>query len=107
MPNIAQSINLNYSKNNYFASDFHRGSPNIKKNLEREMQIALWLVSIEKKATEILLVVDVINFWIEYKHAIPKGFIRLQGNITDLKGSILKIHLFKGNHDKWIFNYLP
>jgi UDP-2,3-diacylglucosamine hydrolase len=50
---------------------------------------------------------DVFDFWFEYKHAIPKGFVRLQGKIAELTDAGIKIHLFKGNHDMWIFDYLP
>lgn len=99
--------NLNSVKNIYFASDFHLGSPTYEKSLEREKQIVLWLDSIKNKASEIYLVGDVFDFWFEYKHAIPKGFVRLQGKIAELTDSGIKIHLFKGNHDMWIFDYLP
>ncbi len=95
------------SKNIYFASDFHLGSPNYEKSLEREKQIVCWLDSIKEKASEIFLVGDVFDFWFEYKHAIPKGFVRLQGKIAELTDAGIKIHLFKGNHDMWIFDYLP
>lgn len=100
-------FNLDYSKNIYFASDFHLGSPNYEKSLEREKQIVWWLDSIKNKASEIFLVGDVFDFWFEYKHAIPKGFVRLQGKIAELTDLGIKIHLFKGNHDMWIFDYLP
>jgi UDP-2,3-diacylglucosamine hydrolase len=98
---------LGLDKNIYFASDFHLGSPSYEKSLEREKQIIWWLDSIKNKASEIFLVGDVFDFWFEYKHAIPKGFVRLQGKIAELTDSGIKIHLFKGNHDMWIFDYLP
>ncbi|MFM7668098.1 MAG: UDP-2,3-diacylglucosamine diphosphatase [Bacteroidota bacterium] len=94
-------------KNIYFASDFHLGSPTYEKSLGREKQVVLWLESIKDKASEIFLVGDVFDFWFEYKHVIPKGFVRLQGKIAELTDSGIKIHLFKGNHDMWIFDYLP
>lgn len=98
---------LNSSKNIYFASDFHLGSPNYEKSLEREKEIVSWLDLIKEKAEEIFLVGDVFDFWFEYKHAIPKGFVRLQGKIAELTDSGIKVHFFKGNHDMWIFDYLP
>ena len=98
---------LNTEKNIYFASDFHLGTPSYEKSLEREKQIVWWLDSIKNKASEIFLVGDVFDFWFEYKHAIPKGFVRLQGKIAELTDSGIKVHLFKGNHDMWIFDYLP
>lgn len=83
------------------------GSPSYEKSLEREKQIVWWLESIKHKASEIYLVGDVFDFWFEYRHAIPKGFVRLQGKIAELTDSGIKVHFFKGNHDMWIFDYLP
>jgi UDP-2,3-diacylglucosamine hydrolase len=65
------------------------------------------LTSIENDASEIYLVGDLFDFWFEYKHAIPKGFVRLQGKIAQLCDSGIPVHVFIGNHDMWMFDYLP
>lgn len=94
-------------KNIYFASDFHLGVPTYEKSLEREKSIVAWLDHIEPTAKEIFLVGDIFDFWFEYKQAIPKGFVRLQGKIAQLTDSGIPVHVFTGNHDMWIFDYLP
>jgi UDP-2,3-diacylglucosamine hydrolase len=94
-------------KNIYFASDFHLGVPTYEKSLEREKKIVAWLNQIEPTAQEIFLVGDIFDFWFEYKHAIPKGFVRLQGKIAELTDKGVPVHVFTGNHDMWIFDYLP
>ncbi len=91
----------------YFASDFHLGAPNYEKSLIREKRIVAWLDEIKTDAKEIYLVGDVFDFWFEYRHTIPKGFIRLQGKIAELTDSGIPIYFFTGNHDMWIFDYLP
>lgn len=91
----------------YFASDFHLGAPNYEDSLVREKKIIAWLTSIEDTAFEIYLLGDVFDFWFEYKHAIPKGFVRLQGKIAALTDKGIKIHWFYGNHDMWVFDYIP
>lgn len=91
----------------YFASDFHLGAPNYESSLIREKKIVSWLTSIEKDAAEIFLVGDIFDFWFEYKRAIPRGFVRLQGKIAELTDKGIPIHVFTGNHDMWIFDYLP
>lgn len=91
----------------YFASDFHLGVPTYEKSLEREKRIVAWLDHIKPNAQEIFLVGDIFDFWFEYKHAIPKGFVRLQGKIAELSDAGIPIHVFTGNHDMWIFDYLP
>jgi UDP-2,3-diacylglucosamine hydrolase len=95
------------AKKVYFASDFHLGVPTYEKSLEREKKIVAWLNHIEPTALEIFLVGDVFDFWFEYKHAIPKGFVRLQGKIAELTDKGIPVHVFTGNHDMWIFDYLP
>lgn len=91
----------------YFASDFHLGAPDFESSLEREKKIVAWLDEVRKDATEIFLVGDVFDFWFEYKRAIPKGFVRIQGKIAEITDSGIPVHLFTGNHDMWIFDYLP
>ncbi len=94
-------------KNIYFASDFHLGVPTYEESRKREDRIVRWLSSIEKDAAEIYLVGDLFDFWFEYKHAIPKGFVRLQGKIAQLCDSGIPVHILIGNHDMWMFDYLP
>ncbi len=91
----------------YFASDFHLGAPNAEESLKREKKLVAWLDEIKVDAQEIYLVGDIFDFWFEYKHAIPKGFVRLQGKIAELTDSGILINIFTGNHDMWIFDYLP
>jgi UDP-2,3-diacylglucosamine hydrolase len=94
-------------KNYYFASDFHLGAPNFESSLIREKKIVRWLDTIANEAEEIFLVGDIFDFWFEYKYAIPKGFVRLQGKIAQLTDAGIPVHLFTGNHDMWMFDYLP
>jgi UDP-2,3-diacylglucosamine hydrolase len=95
------------SKKIYFASDFHLGAPDYESSLVREKKIVSWLNHIEKDAAEIFLVGDIFDFWFEYKRVIPRGFARIQGEIADLTDKGIPVHVFTGNHDMWIFDYLP
>tara|TARA_B100000508_G_scaffold127928_1_gene113359 strand:- start:2781 stop:3527 length:747 start_codon:yes stop_codon:yes gene_type:complete len=96
---------LGLDKKIYFASDFHLGVPDRESSLIREKKIVQWLDDISKDAAEIFLVGDVFDFWYEYKNAIPKGFVRIQGKIAELCDQGIKVHYFTGNHDMWAFNY--
>lgn len=98
---------MTVSKKIYFASDFHLGVPNYEKSLEREKRIVKWLDEIKQDASEIYLMGDLFDFWFEYKHTIPKGFVRLLGKIAEIVDSGVPITLFTGNHDMWMFDYLP
>ncbi len=95
------------AKKIYFASDFHLGAPDYASSLAREKRIVAWLNEIEATAEEIFLVGDLFDFWFEYKRAIPRGFARIQGKIAELTDKGIPVHVFTGNHDMWIFDYLP
>ncbi|MFO7259197.1 MAG: UDP-2,3-diacylglucosamine diphosphatase [Bacteroidota bacterium] len=91
----------------YFASDFHLGTPDAASSLERERRITAWLDSIRHDAHAIFLLGDIFDFWFEYRRAIPKGFIRFQGKLAELRDQGLPIAFFTGNHDMWMFDYFP
>jgi UDP-2,3-diacylglucosamine hydrolase len=90
----------------YFASDFHLGSPNLEESHKREKKIVQWLTEIEKDAKAIYLVGDIFDFWFEYNKVVPKGFVRLLGKIASLTDNGTPVHLFVGNHDLWMRDYL-
>jgi UDP-2,3-diacylglucosamine hydrolase len=91
----------------YFASDFHLGVPTHEDSLKREKVIVNWLESIKEDAKSIYLLGDIFDFWFEYKTVVPKGFVRLLGKLAQLTDSGIKIHIIKGNHDMWMYDYLP
>lgn len=91
----------------YFASDFHLGAPDYKSSLVREKKVVAWLDEIKTDAAEIYLVGDVFDFWFEYKTVVPRGFVRLLGKLAELTDAGIKVHFFIGNHDMWVFDYLP
>ena len=91
----------------YFASDFHLGTGGYAESRKREDRIVSWLDSIKADAAELFLMGDVFDFWFEYKYTVPKGFIRLLGKIAEITDSGTPVHLHTGNHDMWMFGYLP
>ncbi len=100
-------MNLKPNKKIYFASDFHLGVPDYESSIVREKLIVKWLDEIKQDAEEVFLMGDLFDFWFEYKTAVPKGFVRLQGKIAELTDSGIPVHVFTGNHDMWMFDYLP
>jgi len=98
---------MNENKKIYFASDFHLGVPSPEKSLEREKLIVKWLDEIKHDAREIFLMGDVFDFWFEYRQTAPKGFVRLLGKIAEITDSGIPVTFFTGNHDMWMFDYLP
>ncbi len=98
---------LHPGKKIYFISDFHLGVPDYQKSLEREHKIVRWLNTIKNDAQALYLMGDVFDYWFEYKNTVPKGFVRLLGKLAELADSGVAIYYFTGNHDMWVFDYLP
>lgn len=91
----------------YFASDFHLGVPDKSSSLQREKKLVRWLEFVSKDALEIHLLGDLFDFWFEFKKVVPRGFVRVLGKIAELSDRGIIIKLYTGNHDMWIFDYLP
>lgn len=101
------NISLAPGKKLFFASDFHLGTPSYASSREREDKIVKWLDSVAAEASHIFLMGDIFDFWFEYRQAIPKGFVRLQGKIAALCDAGITVIFFTGNHDMWMFDYFP
>jgi len=90
----------------YFASDFHLGLDWIESSADRERRIVQWLKEISKDADELHLVGDLFDFWFEYKKVVPKGYIRFLGQLATMSDQGIVIHVYRGNHDMWMQEYL-
>lgn len=88
-----------------FASDFHLGIDSKNTSKQRELLIVEWLMSMKDEMKELFLVGDVFDYWFEYKTSIPKGFSDFLSAIKVLRNEGVKITMFTGNHDMWMFNY--
>ncbi len=71
------------------------------------MQFARWLDFIRDDAAELYLMGDIFDFWFEYRKVVPRGFTRVLGRLADMSDQGISIHFFAGNHDLWVFDYLP
>jgi len=95
------------NKKTYFISDVHLGSPALNNNSEREKLFVSLLNEAGKDADEIYLLGDIFDFWYEYRKVVPRGFVRTLGKIAELTDRGIIVHFFTGNHDVWVYDYLP
>ena len=89
----------------YFSSDNHLGAPTAEASRTRELRFVKWLDEIKEDAAAIFLLGDLFDFWFEYKHVVPKGFVRTLGKLAEIRDSGIHIHFFVGNHDLWMQDY--
>ncbi|NNE13598.1 MAG: UDP-2,3-diacylglucosamine diphosphatase [Saprospiraceae bacterium] len=90
----------------YFASDFHLGLNAKKPSKEREQIIISWFDQISTDVESLYILGDLFDYWFEYRHVVPKGHIRVLAKIAELTDKGIPVHLFTGNHDLWMFDYL-
>ena len=91
----------------YFLSDLHLGAPYFKDSKESEKRVVDFLDSIKDEVDVLFLVGDILDYWYEYRHVVPRGFVRFFGKLAELSDKGVRIVWFIGNHDIWIFDYLP
>jgi UDP-2,3-diacylglucosamine hydrolase len=93
---------LETGKKVYFLSDFHLGAPNDTESRKREDRLVRFLQDARKDAGIIFIVGD--RF--EYKTVVPKGFVRILGTLAHIADEGIQLHIFTGNHDLWMQDYL-
>lgn len=91
----------------YFISDLHLGATYLDRPLDYERRVVRWLRSIKDKACRLYLLGDVLDYWYEYRTVVPRGYVRFFGALAELADSGVEVTWFIGNHDIWIFDYLP
>jgi len=91
----------------YFVSDTHFGL-NVKESpVKSERRFVRWLDTIKEETAALYLLGDIFDYWFEYKSVVPKGYIRFLGKLAEFTDAGIPVSIFTGNHDIWMFDYLP
>lgn len=98
-------MNIPEGKKIYFSSDNHLGAPTAEESRPRELKFVKWLDTVKEDAAAIFLLGDLFDFWFEYKHVVPKGFVRTLGKLAEIRDSGIPVYFFVGNHDLWMKDY--
>lgn len=91
----------------YFLSDLHLGAPYFSDSRAAEKRVVHFLDSIKEEVDALFLVGDILDYWYEYRFVVPRGFVRFFGKLAELADRGVRIVWYIGNHDIWIFDYLP
>jgi len=95
------------AKKVYFISDAHLGARFHDDPSAIEKKLVRWLDTVRADASAIWFLGDMFDYWYEYKYVVPKGHVRFLGKLAELSDAGIEIHIFTGNHDIWMFDYLP
>lgn len=91
----------------YFLADMHLGARYVADSRAHEARVTATLRRMGRDASEIFILGDALDFWFEYRSVVPRGFVRFFGELARLADSGVKLTWVRGNHDMWIFDYLP
>ena len=89
----------------YFFSDVHLGVPDHASSLAREQRLVAWLQHIAPTAEAVHIVGDLFDFWFEWRLAVPRGYVRILGQLAAMRDAGIPIYAYTGNHDLWYFGY--
>jgi UDP-2,3-diacylglucosamine hydrolase len=84
-----------------FVSDMHFGRGAKAEERANEAALIECLEAHADQVDHLYLLGDVFDGYIEYKHLIPKGFVRVQGLIAAWTDRGIPITYLLGNHDPW------
>lgn len=90
----------------YFVSDAHLGSKALKDKFFNEKKLVRWMNEIQPDCEALYLLGDMIDFWFEYREAVPKGYARFFGKLAEFTDAGIPVYWFAGNHDIWLFDYV-
>lgn len=88
----------------YFVSDVHLGLQ-VGDPAGRERRFADFLNGLPSDTESVYLLGDIWDFWYEYKHVVPKGYVRVLAALQNLMDRGVRVYFFEGNHDVWTYSY--
>ena len=89
----------------FFLSDVHLGETGDAAGF-RERRFLEFLRSLPGDTKGLFLLGDIFDFWVEYRYVVPRGYVRVLGELARLADSGVELWFFCGNHDWWLTDYL-
>ncbi|HAO98728.1 MAG TPA: hypothetical protein DCQ83_01650 [Fibrobacteres bacterium] len=82
-----------------FVSDLHLGTLYAGADPDRGRKFEEFLRGLSGKSSHLFLLGDIFEFWMEYRHYIPKDHFGILSALKELRLSGMQIHYLCGNHD--------
>lgn len=89
----------------YFISDAHLGLGSRDEERAKEDRLIRFLDAIKADASQLFIVGDLFDAWIEYRSVVPRGFHRILAKLDELVQSGIAVHYLAGNHDFWMRDF--
>ena len=98
---------LRMSSTAYFISDAHLGVTPPGAVQDREKKLVRFIESIRGKASHLVIVGDLFEFWYEYRDYVCRNHFELFFALRELVESGCEVHLLQGNHDFAYGDFFP
>jgi UDP-2,3-diacylglucosamine hydrolase len=89
----------------YFLSDLHLGLQEPQAEMKKLDQLDSLFSVIRNEGGALYLLGDILDYWMEYRHVIPKGFTRFFCMLSGLVRGGVEVTWLAGNHDFWLGRY--
>ena len=86
----------------YFISDIHLGLQDEKSEQLKLEKIERLFAIIKAEGRCLYMLGDILDYWMEFHHVIPKGFTRFFCLLSDLVRHNIKVVYVAGNHDFYL-----
>lgn len=89
----------------YFFSDAHFGAHDQQIEQSKIDRFTSFLAHPERAGAVVWFLGDLFDFWLEYRHAIPRVSIRILAAIRSFVDTGGEFKMLVGNHDYWVRDY--
>lgn len=89
-----------------FLSDAHLGAESREREAPREARLHSFLGALPGRASSLVIVGDLFDFWFEYRTAIPRRAFPTLAALQRLREAGIDIQYLNGNHDFWLGTFM-
>jgi UDP-2,3-diacylglucosamine hydrolase len=86
-------------RSTYFISDLHAGLQDRRSEQIKLDRLERLFALVRTEGRSLYMLGDILDYWMEFIHVIPKGFTRLFCLLSDLVRSGVEVVYLAGNHD--------
>lgn len=83
----------------YFISDLHFGLQDREQEMLKYEKLERLFALVKAQGRSLYMLGDIFDYWMEFRHVIPKGFSRLICLVGDLVQNGIEVTYVAGNHD--------
>jgi UDP-2,3-diacylglucosamine hydrolase len=89
----------------YFISDIHLGLQDGQSERRKLDKLEQLFSLIKSEGGSLYMLGDILDYWLEFRHLIPKGFSRFFCLLSDLVRHNIEVVYVAGNHDFYLGRY--